>query len=208
MTIETTVTITPDDADAAGRLLLALAEARTGAQLHTGAVEYAFRTMMPNEIMTVANALLALGNDTDAIIAPGDEEDEEDEEDMPAYVREHFEEQDRITAGYDAAVEGDVEIYVSKNVPTGWTFDVHYESDGLVRYFNKLEDGLREYSGAVIYFTEPNQPDRLNVIATPKGWAVWDRKDRRFCDGVFENRNTAETWALVLARTEIEETIP
>jgi hypothetical protein len=235
MTIESTATITPDDADAAGRLLLALAEARKGAHIHTTGVEYAFRTMMPSEIETVGNALLALGNDTDAIIAPAVPEPAfktartvADVEDMPAYIREHFEEQDRITEVWDETpdpkdfnmfktvrnTKPDPEadpsetatVYITKDSLHGWTFRAHYEGGEVTKLFETLEDGLREHSGDILYFTEP-EPDRYEVRAlrnTTAGvfYRVWSNSEGRYMDGSFRSQETAETWKSVLDRAE------
>jgi hypothetical protein len=235
MTIESTATITPDDADAAGRLLLALAEARKGAHIHTTGVEYAFRTMMPSEIETVGNALLALGNDTDAIIAPAVPEPAfktartvADVEDMPAYIREHFEEQDRITGVWDETpdpkdfnmfktvrnTKPDPEadpsetatVYITKDSLHGWTFRAHYEGGEVTKLFETLEDGLREHSGDILYFTEP-EPDRYEVRAlrnTTAGvfYRVWSNSEGRYMDGSFRSQETAETWKLTLERAE------
>jgi hypothetical protein len=75
MTIESTVTLTPNQADAIGRLLLAIAASQAeGHNLHTVGVTTALDMTNVSNIREVGDALLALGNDTDAIVAPAVQE--------------------------------------------------------------------------------------------------------------------------------------
>jgi len=75
LSIETTATVTPSQADTAGRLLFAIAEAhnRLGF-MATPDVTTALKMTSVEDIREVGSALLAIGNDTDAIIAPSEEE--------------------------------------------------------------------------------------------------------------------------------------
>jgi hypothetical protein len=228
MTIESTVTLTPDQADAIGRLLLAIAASQAeGHNLHTVGVTTALDMTNVSNIREVGDALLALGNDTDAIIAPAVPEPAfktsrtvADVEDMPLYVREHIEEQERIsqifeeTFGKVAHEETDLDeipdVYVSEILIDGhnygWTFRAVYESDEVIQNFEHLEDGIREHSGSIFYFTEP-EADRFEVRVRTRepdvhDYQVYDNFEGRFCDGVFAEELAAEAWAGTLARAE------
>jgi hypothetical protein len=217
----THVEITPNRADAAGRLLLALSERRPYRTID-GAVDYAWTRMSVFDLNEVANALLALGNDTDAIVAPAVPE--------PAFQTARtvadVEEQDRITEVWDTAPEPEetpvfkstrtdkaapeidpfetATVYVTKDGLHGWTFRAYYEGGEVTKLFEALEDGLREHSGDIICFTEP-EPERFEVRFwnTDEGaYRVWDNRDGRFLDGTFGERASAEVWADVMARAE------
>lgn len=125
--IESTVIVKPSDADAVGRLLLEVASARQLGRLYTADVLTAFKDLTFDQIEEISNALLAIGNDTDAIVAPS-------EYDAPSYSGPRFE----------------VKM-LDKDIPS---------------------------------------------------FQVYDNLDRRYCDGVFDSSDTAETWAHVLSDTE------
>jgi hypothetical protein len=248
--------ITPNQADTAGRLLLAIADSQAeGHNLHTVGVTTALDMTSVSNIRKVGDALHALGNVADlVIVASADDWDEmkrsaeetptpvfktartvADVEDMPAYIREHFEEQDRITEVWDddwdemkrsaeetptpvfktARIDkSDPEVdpfetatvYITKGSFHGWTFRAHYEGGEVTKLFETLEDGLREHSGDILYFTEP-EPDRYEVRAlknTTAGtfYRVWSNSEGRYMDGSFGSEETAETWKSVLERAE------
>ena len=244
MTIESTVTIAPEQADMAGRLMLSLAEAQRVRTIATIGAEFAWMSMNIDDLTEVGNALLALGNDTDAIVAPAADDI------SPRYIQEHFEEQDRITEAYEEApvsIEGretnqsketpmfksfradtmakrfltgerstadewerefaperfeTATVYVTMTRPDRWTFRAHYESDEVVRYFARLEDGLREHSGDIIYLTEPTRFMVRLLDVDLGGYQVYDHSQGRYCDGVFEDKLAAEAWADTLRRAE------
>jgi hypothetical protein len=228
MKIESTAIIAPDQADAAGRLLLAIAKAqRLGHSLHTADVTVALDKTNVSDLLDAGNALLALGNDTDAIIAPGDEPDDEraaalrhafnvthtpEEYIEPIYPETETPMFKSFYAAQAAAQKPDPKrfetatVYVSKADPDRWIFRAHYENDEVVKYFDQLEEGLREFSGDIVYFVEP-EPDRYEVRKlknTTHGvfYRVWSNSEGRYMDGSFSSQETAETWKLVLARAE------
>jgi hypothetical protein len=253
MDIESTVTIAPEDADGVGRLLLALAEASREGHLQTVGTTNAFEMLSYTELNDVGNALLALGNDTDAIIAPADEWEDmkrsaeatptpkepvfktartvADVEDMPSYVREHFEEQDRITAAYEeeAHEETDLdeipEVYISMiegDLTVGWNFRIVSEAGEVTKFYETLNEGVRDHSGAIFYFVEP-EPDRFyvrlmfddgetifHVTESTRSmydegklsYRVWDRSAGRFVDGTFRESSSAHAWKRFMMQAE------
>jgi hypothetical protein len=224
------ITVTPNQADAIGRLLLAIAASQAeGHNLHTVGVTTALDMTNVSNIREVGDALLLLGNDPEAIVVPAVKtartvadvdpalrtpEPEEkpvfktartvaDVEDMPSYVREHFEEQDRITEAYEEIALDEIpDVYVSEILIDGhnygWTFRAVYESDEVIQNFEHLEDGIREHSGSIFYFTEP-EADRFEVRVRTRepdvhDYQVYDNFEGRFCDGVFAEELAAEAW--------------
>jgi hypothetical protein len=82
-------------------------------------------------------------------------------------------------------------VYVTKGGLHGWTFRAHYEGGEVTKLFEALEDGLREHSGDILCFTEP-EPERFEVralkntdrwvllprVGSNSGWAVPGRHIR------------------------------
>lgn len=95
-------------------------------------------------------------------------------------------------------------VYISKNVPTGYTFRVYSERGEVVKYFNTIDEGVREHSGDIFYFTEPERFEVRVRVREPdvRDYQVFDNLEGRFCDGVFAEELAAEAWADTLRRAE------
>jgi hypothetical protein len=199
--------ITPNQADTAGRLLLAIADSQAeGHNLHTVGVTTALDMTSVSNIRKVGDALHALGNVADlVIVASADDWDEmkrsAEETPTPVFKTARIDKSDPEVDPFETAT-----VYITKGSFHGWTFRAHYEGGEVTKLFETLEDGLREHSGDILYFTEP-EPDRYEVRAlknTTAGtfYRVWSNSEGRYMDGSFGSEETAETWKSVLERAE------